>query len=67
MKAQEFQAKLDAVARMGLAGKQAVTPSSLSVYGKEDDEVSARRPNKKGNARKLPKAKRKRNRQLRGF
>jgi len=33
----------------------------------EEDNVSRRHPDKKGNARKLPKALRRRNRQLRGF
>lgn len=65
--AQEFQGKLHLVGSVGRAGKYAVKPSASTAYGKVDDEPSIKRPDKKGNPRKLPKAQRNRNRQLRGF
>jgi len=64
---QEFQTKLQAggAGRRTTAGKPGL--SVESSYGKDDEEFVLRRQDKKGNPRKLPKAQRKRNRQLRGF
>lgn len=65
--AQEFHGKLQAVMTVGKSGKYMSKPSVSAAYGKVDDEPLLKRPDKKGNPRKLPKAQRHRNRQLRGF
>ena len=59
--ASEFEARL--------RERPAVKSRSAGYFGKdaEDDERPKRNPDKKGNARKLPKALRRKNRQLRGF
>jgi len=65
--AKEFQGKLQAVAPSKQGSKQSSKSSVSAAYGKVDDEPLPKRPDKKGNPRKLPKAQRNRNRQLRGF
>lgn len=57
--APEFQARLNAPSTTGRSG--------LFQKDSTDDELPRRGPDKKGNPRKLPKARRKRNRQIRGF
>jgi hypothetical protein len=49
--------------------ERSVVNRSAGYLGKdaEDEERPKRNPEKKGNARKLPKALRRKNRQLRGF
>ncbi len=59
--AQEFESKLR-------GGPTKPSKTRPVIYQKDrDDELPPRRPDKKGNPRKLPKALRQRNRQLRGF
>ena len=65
--AQEFQRKLQSVGNVGKPGRRVAKNSASAAYGKVEDEPSLKRPDKKGNPRKLPKAQRNRNRQLRGF
>ncbi|MDT7041251.1 NYN domain-containing protein [Candidatus Nitronereus thalassa] len=65
--AKEFQGKLQSAGNNGLTSGRTAKPLTSAVYGKVEEEVPLRRPNKKGNPRKLPKAQRNRNRQLRGF
>jgi len=67
IRAQEFQGKLQSVGNVGKSGKHVMKNSASTGYGKVDDEMTVKRPDKKGNPRKLPKAQRSRNRQLRGF
>lgn len=67
MSAKEFQGKLQSVVRVGKATGRMVTGPTSEAYGEVEEEPSIKRPNKKGNPRKLPKAQRNRNRQLRGF
>jgi len=64
---QEFQKKLQSVGNVGKPGRRGMKNSASVAYGKVEDETSITRPDKKGNPRKLPKAQRNRNRQLRGF
>lgn len=65
MKSQEFKVKLESLGNAEpLAGKS-VSPTQ--PWTKLEDESPPERPTKKGNPRKLPKAVRNRNRQLRGF
>lgn len=65
MKSQEFQVKLESLGNAKrLAGKP-VSPTQPWI--KLEDESPPERRTKKGNPRKLPKAVRNRNRQLRGF
>lgn len=60
MGAGEFDAKLRA--------RPAVSPpAAKQPRGREEDDLPRRIPDKKGNPKKLPKALRKRQRQLRGF
>ena len=65
--AQEFQGKLQSVGNVGKPGRGVAKNSASAAYGKVEDEPLLKRPDKKGNPRKLPKAQRNRNRQLRGF
>jgi len=65
--AQEFQGKLQVVVGVGKSGKPTSKLSVSAAYGKVEDEPFPKRPDKKGNPRKLPKTQRHRNRQLRGF
>ena len=67
MKSQEFQVKLKLTGNQkAVAGKS--QPHSSRQQKLEDEEPQGRgRSSKKGNPRKLPKAVRARNRQLRGF
>ena len=60
IEAREFEARLRA---------SPATPTTSGVKGRDrgDDDLPRRHPEKKGNPRKLPKALRRRNRQLRGF
>lgn len=62
MNAMEFDAKLR-------AGGQVRASAGTASHGKDlqEDDSRLRRHDKKGNPRKLPKALRQRNRQLRGF
>jgi len=62
MSAAEFEAKL----RGGSTAQPQARPV-LRQKDREDDDLPKRNPDKKGNPRKLPKALRRRNRQLRGF
>ena len=65
MKSQEFKVKLESMgAKKPLAGKAG---SPTQPWIKLEDEGPQERLVKKGNPRKLPKAVRNRNRQLRGF
>ena len=64
---QEFQGKLKVAGAGRVTTADKAGLSVESSYGKDDEEPVQRRPDKKGNPRKLPKAQRKRNRQLRGF
>ena len=63
---QEFQGKLQSVVRRP-TGAVGVRSLRQHTFEKDEDEPGRRRSDKKGNPRKLPKAQRKRNRQLRGF
>ena len=65
--AQEFQCRLEIALHNKQAGKNVRLHSDSAAYGKVDDIPIVRRPDKKGNPRKLPKSQRNRNRQLRGF
>ncbi len=67
MRAREFHGKLQTVVSDAKHGTYRSTPSVSAGYGKVDEEPLPKRPDKKGNPRKLPKAQRQRNRQLRGF
>ena len=60
--ARDFESKL----RGGAASQPTARPV-LHQKDREDDDLPKRNPDKKGNPRKLPKALRQRNRQLRGF
>jgi len=64
MSAAEFEAKL-----RGGGETRATGQPAQHGYQKDrgDDDLPVRRPDKKGNPRKLPKALRQRNRQMRGF
>lgn len=66
MRSHEFQDKL----RMAATGAQGAgkgrEPAEHGT-GNSEDEIPPRRPDKKGNPRKLPKAIRVRNRRLKGF
>jgi uncharacterized protein len=65
--AKEFQGKIQLSRNAGqTVGRKARTSTSAD-YGKVEDELPFKRPDKKGNPRKLPKAQRNRNRQLKGF
>jgi len=66
MKSQEFQVKLQG-ARKGRAQPAGPKLRSASLMLKQEEEPLPKRPDKKGNPRKLPKAIRNRNRRLRGF
>ena len=65
--AKEFQGKLQSIGKKEPSLGRKVRTSSSAVHGKVEEELPIKRPNKKGNPRKLPKAQRNRNRQLRGF
>ena len=65
MKSQEFKVKLDFLGNAGSHTGKIVAPAQ--PWAKLEEEVPPARLDKKGNPRKLPKAVRNRNRQLRGF
>jgi len=65
--AQEFQRKLQAVLNPGKSAGRVENALRDPAYEKVEDEPFAERPDKKGNPRKLPKSRRIRNRQLKGF
>lgn len=65
MKSQEFQVKLESLGGGKPTAGKSVSPGQ--PWTKPEDESPPARPDKKGNPRKLPKAVRNRNRQLRGF
>ena len=65
MKSQEFKVKLESLGDAKSPAGKAGSPTQ--PWTKLEDESPQARPAKKGNARKLPKAVRNRNRQLRGF
>ena len=67
MSSQEFQGKLKSATQGSVTGPGRTRTLIQSRFGKDEDEPVPRRPDKKGNPRKLPKAQRKRNRQLKGF
>lgn len=67
MSAQEFQGRLEAVLNSKRSTKNVGLHSDSAMYGKADNPLAPKRPDKKGNPRKLPKSQRNRNRQLRGF
>ncbi|MFB3107741.1 MAG: NYN domain-containing protein [Candidatus Binatia bacterium] len=66
MKSQEFQVKLQG-ARKGRTQPAGPKLRSASLMLKQEEEPLPKRPDKKGNPRKLPKAIRNRNRRLKGF
>ena len=65
--AKEFQGRLEIALDSRKSSKRAGLRLNSSAYEKVDDVPGVRRPNKKGNPRKLPKSQRNRNRQLRRF
>ena len=65
MKSQEFQVKLESLLDKKRLGKMPI--SATQPWIKTEDDERQGRPDKKGNPRKLPKAVRARNRQLKGF
>ena len=67
LSAQEFHRKLHSVVSLKKAPGAIHKARSFSAYGKVEDDPVMRRPDKKGNPRKLPKTQRKRSRLLRGF
>lgn len=67
MTSQEFQGKLKSPVRSPPKGTGTVGAVIPPEFGKDEDEPVRGGSDKKGNPRKLPKAQRKRNRQLRGF
>ena len=67
MKSQEFQEKLEFLGNEKPGGGKSQPLSTTPRWTKIEDESPQGRPDKKGNPRKLPKAVRARNRQLRGF
>ena len=67
LSAKEFQGRLEIALDSRKSSKRAGLRLNSSAYEKVDDVPGVRRPNKKGNPRKLPKSQRNRNRQLRGF
>ena len=67
MKSQEFQVKLEFLGNEKAVAGKSQPLSTTQAEAKIEDESPRGRPDKKGNPRKLPKAVRARNRQLRGF
>ncbi len=65
MKSQEFKVKLDSLGNAKSHAGKGVAPAQ--PWPKPEEESPPARLDKKGNPRKLPKAVRNRNRQLRGF
>ena len=65
--AQAFHEKLQSALTGRRAGRGVGSDSTAVAFRKVEDAPSVKRPDKKGNPRKLPKTQRIRNRQLRGL
>lgn len=67
MKSQEFQVKLESLGDGKAVAGTSQLPATRQHKTEDEGPQGRGRPDKKGNPRKLPKAVRARNRQLRGF